>query len=174
MLSWRLMRGNIKTSGKTSDAFQLRCGRRPWPFFDPTGRRGVAAGGAARPHGGPTRNPWKEETRRPRFFVIFAPAGRREFEERRKVACARRLFPDSAWVPRPKQHHLTPAPSPSVGRGENGMTASTLAWVHSTHPTCSAPPEPLRPAKVSSPSHRQTSPRRRGKRAAQVCRPHRR
>ena len=29
------------------------------PFFAPTGRRGVAAGGAARPQGGPTRTPWE-------------------------------------------------------------------------------------------------------------------
>jgi len=45
----------------------------------PAGRRVVATGGAARPHGGPTRNPWKAEIRDPPFFILFAPAGRRGF-----------------------------------------------------------------------------------------------
>jgi hypothetical protein len=44
----------------------------------PTGRRIVAAGGAARPPCGPTRNPWKEgEEIVSHPFFLFAPAGRR-------------------------------------------------------------------------------------------------
>jgi len=67
----------------------------PSPFA-PTGRRRVATGGAARPRGGPTRNPWKaDEENRSRFFSFFAPAGRRRLVERRTDNDARHLFPDT-------------------------------------------------------------------------------
>jgi hypothetical protein len=54
----------------------------------PTGRWVVAAGGAARPRCGPTRNPWKTDIPHP----LFAPEGRRRFLGRRKDACARRFL----------------------------------------------------------------------------------
>jgi len=54
----------------------------------PTGRRSVATGGAARPHGGPTRNPWKVDIP----YHLFAPAGRWRFLGRRKDVCARRFL----------------------------------------------------------------------------------
>ena len=46
----------------------------------PTGRRIVAAGGAARPHGGPTRNPWKADEGKGVgvLFFLFRPGGAKE------------------------------------------------------------------------------------------------
>ena len=68
----------------------------------PTGRRVVAAGGAARPQCGPTRNPWKVDIP----YHLFAPAGRRRFLGRRKDACARRfLRPCGADVLKHERSH---------------------------------------------------------------------
>jgi hypothetical protein len=73
----------------------------PWPFFAPTGRRIVAAGGATRPHSGPTRNPWK-----PGSLILFSP---------RRVEGCWRMSETSADAPRP-QLPLTPLPRWGEGR----------------------------------------------------------
>ena len=64
----------------------------PFAVSAPSGRRNVAAGGAARPPCGPTRNPWKADERESFLpYSFFAPAGRRRFSQRRKHARVRRF-----------------------------------------------------------------------------------
>ena len=92
----------------------------PFAVSAPTGRRNVATGGAARPHGGPTRNPWKADEGKgvEVLFFFFRPGGAKEI-----------FWADetSANAPRPQ---LPPHPRPRArggGRGEMGHAAARPA-----------------------------------------------
>jgi len=95
----------------------------------PTGRQIVAAGGAARPHGGPTRNPWKADEGKAVgvFSPLLAPAGRRRFSNPRTDTYA-----SSAPSGRKEEDEHAIA---STGCASGGFAAAPLhPWLQSAAP----------------------------------------
>jgi len=101
--------------------------------FAPTGRRNVAAGGAARSLRDPTRNPWKADEQKESivFFSFFRPGGAKEIfraDERTPVPgassaplgrmCRTQTLPRVAR--RRKRRRSTRGYNPSPRWGENG------------------------------------------------------
>jgi len=106
------MRVNIKTAAGVLRQLRRRHGHAAG--FAPTGRWIVAAGEAARPQGGPTRNPWKayEEERSDAFFRSSPRRGEGDFwaDERTPVPGA-----SSARLWRPVLHPWIQSAAP-LGR----------------------------------------------------------